>query len=73
MTNKEIREYEDLRKSLFEDVNILRFLELYIIDRMENMETLRAVGRDSETERIKLEGVAELRKELSERSENENE
>lgn len=74
MTNKEIQEYEDLRATLFEDDNILRFLELYIVDRLENMETLKALGRDPETERIKIEGIAELRKDLSsERRDNEDE
>lgn len=69
MTKKEEQEYEDLEKMLFQNPNILRFLELYIIDRTENIQEFKLAGRDPAEERIKLEGIGELRKILSQEME----
>lgn len=72
MTNKEIQELEDLEKRLSQDTMLLRYLELYIIDNLENIKTrVLTEGADPSREVIKLEGIGELRKRLSDEPEKE--
>lgn len=69
MTNNEIAYYDDLKEKLTQDKNLIDFLGLYLIYWTENMDTLEAAGRDPGVERIKLQGIAELRKLLSDEEE----
>lgn len=66
MTNKEIKEKEDLQSILSDNTVLLRFLELHIIDLTENIGTkVFEEKTDRDRELIKIEAIGELRKLLS--------
>ena len=69
MTNDELVDYDNLKEKLTQDKDLIDFLGLYLIFWTENIETLKASGRDPGVERIKLQGIAELRKLLSDEEE----
>ncbi len=72
MTNKEIKEKEDLQSALSDNKALLRFLELYILDNAENIKTrVLAENADPTRELIKIEAIGELRKLLSDEPEEE--
>lgn len=72
MTNKEIKEKEELENHLRDNEDLLRYLELYILDNAENIKTrVLAENADPTRELIKIEAIGELRKLLSDELEEE--
>lgn len=72
MTNKEIKEKEELENHLRDNEDLLRYLELYILDNAENIKTrVLAENADPTRELIKIEAIGELRKLLSDEPEEE--